>query len=69
MKVPNATTERAMRAADKGKGKRMPSATAVFKDLKIEQIADVDYRSTIRMRRKPAKRPGNDNGQSAGPQP
>ena len=33
VKVPNATTVRAMRAADKGKGKRLSSAGAVFKDL------------------------------------
>ena len=31
--VPNATTVRAMRAADKGKGKRLSSAGAVFRDL------------------------------------
>jgi DNA-damage-inducible protein J len=35
VKVPNATTQRAMRAADKRKGKRIPSADALFKDLKI----------------------------------
>lgn len=35
VKVPNATTQRAMRVADKGQGKRMPSAKALFKDLKI----------------------------------
>lgn len=35
VKVPNATTQRAMRAADKGKGKRSPSAEAFFRDLKI----------------------------------
>ena len=35
VRVPNATTVKAMRAADKGKGKRMPSAEALFKDLGI----------------------------------
>ena len=35
VKVPNATTVKAMRAADKGKGKRLKSATALFKDLNI----------------------------------
>ena len=37
VKVPNATTVKAMRAADKGKGKgkRQKSADAVFKDLGI----------------------------------
>jgi DNA-damage-inducible protein J len=35
VKVPNATTVRAMRAADRGKGKRLNSATALFKDLGI----------------------------------
>ena len=35
VKVPNATTVKAMRAADKGKGKRQKSAEALFKDLGI----------------------------------
>ena len=35
VKVPNATTVKAMRAADKGKGKRLTSADALFKDLGI----------------------------------
>ncbi len=35
VKVPNATTVKAMRAADKGKGKRLTSAAALFKDLGI----------------------------------
>ena len=35
VKVPNATTVKAMRAADKGKGKRPKSAGALFKDLGI----------------------------------
>ena len=35
VKVPNATTVKAMRAADKGKGKRLTSAGALFKDLGI----------------------------------
>lgn len=35
VRVPNATTQKAMRAADKGKGKRMASTDALFKDLKI----------------------------------
>ena len=35
VKVPNATTVKAMRAADKGKGKRVTSADALFKDLGI----------------------------------
>lgn len=35
VKVPNATTVKAMRAADKGKGKRLNSAGALFKDLGI----------------------------------
>ena len=35
VRVPNATTVKAMRAADKGKGKRLTSADALFKDLGI----------------------------------
>jgi DNA-damage-inducible protein J len=35
VKVPNATTVRAMRAAHRGKGKRLKSATGLFKDLGI----------------------------------
>jgi hypothetical protein len=35
VKLPNATTMKAMRAADKGKGKRLNSAGALFKDLGI----------------------------------
>ena len=35
VKVPNATTQKAMRAADKGQGKRLKSAEALFKDLEI----------------------------------
>jgi DNA-damage-inducible protein J len=34
-KVPNGTTVKAMRAADRGKGKRLDSAGALFKDLGI----------------------------------
>ncbi|MEO8367960.1 MAG: type II toxin-antitoxin system RelB/DinJ family antitoxin [Candidatus Solibacter sp.] len=35
VKVPNPTTMKAMRAADKGQGKRQKSAGALFKDLGI----------------------------------
>jgi DNA-damage-inducible protein J len=35
VKVPNATTVKAMRAADSGRGKRRKSAGALFKDLGI----------------------------------
>ena len=35
VKVPNATAVKAMRAADKGQGKRHGSADALFKDLGI----------------------------------
>jgi DNA-damage-inducible protein J len=35
VKIPNATTAKAMRAADRGKGKRSPSADALFRDLRI----------------------------------
>jgi DNA-damage-inducible protein J len=35
VKVPNATTVKAMRAADKGRGKRHKSPDALFKDLGI----------------------------------
>lgn len=35
VKVPNNTTLKAMRAADQGKGKRLKSAGALFKDLRI----------------------------------
>ena len=35
VKVPNATTVKAMRAAGRGKGKRLESAGALFKDLGI----------------------------------
>jgi hypothetical protein len=37
---PNTTTVKAMRAADKGKGKRMGSAGALFKDLGICPLPD-----------------------------
>ena len=39
VKLPNATTVKAMRAADKGKGKRLNSAGALFKDLGISSGA------------------------------
>jgi DNA-damage-inducible protein J len=35
VKVPNTTTVKAMRAADRGEGKRFKSAHALFKDLGI----------------------------------
>ncbi len=35
VKVPNKVTERAMQAADRGRGKRFKSAHALFKDLGI----------------------------------
>ena len=35
VKVPNVTTQKAMRAASNRKGRRMSSADALFKDLKI----------------------------------
>ena len=35
VKLPNATTAKAMRAADRGKGKRLDSAAALFKGLGI----------------------------------
>jgi DNA-damage-inducible protein J len=35
VKVPNRTTVKPMRAADRGKGKRLNSAAALFKDLGI----------------------------------
>jgi DNA-damage-inducible protein J len=35
VRVPNATTVKAMRAADKGKGKRPQSASALVEDLGI----------------------------------
>ena len=35
VKVPNATTVKAMRAADRGTGKRLNSAGVLFKDLGI----------------------------------
>jgi DNA-damage-inducible protein J len=35
VKIPNATTLKALRAADKGAGKRLKSADALFKDLEI----------------------------------
>jgi DNA-damage-inducible protein J len=35
VKIPNTTTIRAMRAADRGMGRRMSSARALFKDLGI----------------------------------
>ncbi len=35
VKVPNPTTVRAMRAADRGKGKRAATTGALFKDLGI----------------------------------
>jgi DNA-damage-inducible protein J len=35
VKIPNATTQKAMRAAGQGKGKRMSSADALFEDLSI----------------------------------
>ena len=35
VKIPNATTVKAMRAADKGQGKRHKSTDALFKDLEL----------------------------------
>jgi DNA-damage-inducible protein J len=35
VRVPNATTVKALRAADQGEGKRFKSADALFKDLGI----------------------------------
>jgi DNA-damage-inducible protein J len=35
VRVPNAATVKAMQAADRGKGKRFKSASALFKDLGI----------------------------------
>jgi DNA-damage-inducible protein J len=35
VKVPNAVTVKAMRAAERGKGKRVKSASALFEDLGI----------------------------------
>ena len=35
VKVPNATTAKAMRAADKGQGRRQKAADALFRDLGI----------------------------------
>jgi DNA-damage-inducible protein J len=35
VRVPNATTVKAMKAADKGEGRRFKSAKALFKDLGI----------------------------------
>lgn len=35
VRVPNATTVKALRAADKGKGKRHRSADALFKEMRI----------------------------------
>jgi len=35
VKIPNVTTVKAMRAADSGKGRRLNSAGALFKDLGI----------------------------------
>jgi DNA-damage-inducible protein J len=35
VKVPNSTTVKAMRAAARGRGKRLSSAAALFKDLGI----------------------------------
>jgi DNA-damage-inducible protein J len=35
VRIPNATTVKAMRSADRGKGKRSPSAEALFKELGI----------------------------------
>lgn len=35
VRIPNAATVKAMRAADRGKGKRYRSADALFKDLGI----------------------------------
>ena len=35
VRVPNATTQKALRAADRGKGKRFKSPRALFKDLEI----------------------------------
>ncbi|MCX6590811.1 MAG: type II toxin-antitoxin system RelB/DinJ family antitoxin [Acidobacteria bacterium] len=35
VKIPNATTVKALRASNQGKGKRLKSADALFKDLGI----------------------------------
>jgi len=37
VRVPNATTIRAMQAADRGEGKRFASPEALFKDLKCRR--------------------------------
>jgi hypothetical protein len=39
VKVPNATTAKAMRAADKGKGRRLASARALFKDWESDPVS------------------------------
>ena len=38
VRIPNATTVKAMRAADRGKGKRSRSADALFEDLGIRSL-------------------------------
>lgn len=48
VKVPNATTVKAMRAA--GKGKRLNSAGALFKDLGIRSGAEPGKRRTVLVR-------------------
>ncbi|HEY1501023.1 MAG TPA: hypothetical protein VGF88_15710 [Acidobacteriaceae bacterium] len=44
--VPNATTIKAMKAADSGKGKRFRSPDALFRDLRI--LANQPTRNTAR---------------------
>ena len=41
VKIPNATTVKPMRAADKGKGKRSRSAGALFKELGTRSLSNV----------------------------
>ena len=50
VKVPNATTVKAMRAAGRGKGKRLNSAGALFKDLGIRYSAKPGKRSAVSAR-------------------
>jgi DNA-damage-inducible protein J len=45
VKVPNATTVKAMQEADRGEGKRFKNADALFKDLGIERDVKTEARN------------------------
>jgi DNA-damage-inducible protein J len=51
LKLPNATTARAMRATEQGKGKRLKSTSALFRDLGMRTAAESGTRRPVPRRR------------------